>query len=128
VREYLLDTHTAIWLFEDNDRLSLKARQAIKDLYSELFISIISVWEVAIKAGKGRMVFEGGVSAFLEEISWNTIPILDIKPAHIKRVETLPFYHRDPFDRLLIAAAQEENMIILSADKNIPLYDVQWIW
>ena len=95
---YLLDTHTAIWYFNGDKALSETARKIILDLSNQIHLSIISVWELAIKT------------------------------AHLTVLEKLPLLHRDPFDRLLIATAISEQMTFVSADKNIAQYDVPLIW
>jgi len=125
----LLDTHTALWWVNDYEKLSLKARALLSDDSHSLYISIISAWEVAIKASIGKLYeFEGGVKAFLAEMEVNPVVLFPIMPRHVEMVETLPFHRRDPFDRLLIATAMAENMTILTADENIFKYGVPSVW
>jgi PIN domain nuclease of toxin-antitoxin system len=125
---FLLDTHTAIWIFQDKNRLSSGAKAVMDDLSAELFISIASAWEIAIKVSIGKLKFSGGVTGFLETIVRNDINILGISPQSLEMVESLPLHHRDPFDRLLVATARIENLNIITADTNISLYDVNVIW
>jgi PIN domain nuclease of toxin-antitoxin system len=125
---FLLDTHTAIWIFQDKNRLSSGAKAVMDDLSAELFISIVSAWEIAIKVSIGKLEFAGGVTGFLETIVRNDINILGISPQSLEVVESLPLHHRDPFDRLLVATARTENLSIITADTNILLYDVNVIW
>ncbi len=125
----LLDTHTALWLFNEHERLSTKVRLVLLDERNSLHISMASVWEVAIKNSLGKLSdFKGGVQAFLSAIQSSQIELVPILPKHIATIENLFFIHRDPFDRLLIATAQIENMTILSTDTNIQKYQVQWLW
>lgn len=125
----LLDTHVAIWWITKYEKLSPKVKALLLDDANTLYISIASVWEVAIKVSLGKLpVFAGGVKAFLAEIGKNPVTLLPIRTLHVEMVETLPFIHRDPFDRLLVAAAKVEDMTILTADENIQRYDVPWIW
>ncbi len=95
---------------------------------NSLYISIVSAWELAIKVSLGKLDFPGGVSTFLTEIENNGIEIIEIDGSHIKCVESLPFIHRDPFDRLIIAAAKTDNLTLLTADENIHKDEVNWNW
>ena len=127
--KYLLDTHAALWFVNEHERLSLEARKILLDETHSFYISIASAWEVAIKASIGKMTeFKGGVKAFLTKIENSPISVLPITPNHIYTVEALPFIHRDPFDRLLIASAKIDGLIIITADENIQKYDVKWVW
>ena len=126
--KYLLDTHTAIWALGEKDKLSGSAKAIIDDLSAPLCVSIASAWEIAIKVSIGKLKFGGGSDFFLEKMRKNGIEILDLRGAHIKHVESVPFHHRDPFDRILISTALAEGLTILTADENIQKYDVQWIW
>jgi PIN domain nuclease of toxin-antitoxin system len=106
-------------------KLSDPVKQTILDPASEKHVSMASAWEFAIKVSTGKMVgLDGGVSEFFKIIKENGFGILPIKEENVKRLETLPFIHRDPFDRMLVAVAKAENMTILSADENIHQYDV----
>jgi PIN domain nuclease of toxin-antitoxin system len=125
----LIDTHAALWLFNRHENLSAAARNYLLDEKAELYISIASAWEVAIKHSLGKLTeFPGGVKLFLSAIYENPIEIITVLPKHIEMVEQLPYIHRDPFDRLIIATALCEDMSILTADENIQKYDVSWIW
>ena len=127
--KYLLDTHTALWLVNEHERLPLETRAILLDETHSFYLSIASVWEIAIKASIGKLTeFKGGVKAFLTKIKDSPISILPITPSHIETVEALPFIHRDPFDRLLIAAAKTDGLIIMTSDENIHKYDIPWIW
>jgi len=125
----LIDTHVAIWLSSQPERLSSEANALLLGNVNTLYISVVSAWEVAIKASIGKLPeFDGGVKAFLAEMEANPVVFLPVRKRHITMVETLSFYHRDPFDRLLVATAKVEGMTILTADENIHKYDVPWIW
>ena len=126
--KYLLDTHTALWLFEGNARLSQKAKNIIFDAKNEIYVSIASAWEVAVKVSLNKLDFDGGSELFLSAAKINEIAVLEIKGDSLKIVEQLPYIHRDPFDRLLIATAIFENMAIITIDGNIHKYDVSWVW
>ena len=125
---YLLDTHTAIWFFNGNDTLSKTANQIIRALSNQIFISITSAWELAIKIGLGKLEFHGKTVGFIRLAETNDITILPIKAIHLSSLETLPLIHRDPFDRLIIATAIAEEMTLITDDENIKRYEVSQIW
>jgi len=125
----LLDTHAFLWWITDDPRLSRRAREIIADGANRLFLSAVSGWEIAIKAGLGRLVLEGDPGVFvIEQMAANAIEDLPIFMGHVLRVYDLPPHHRDPFDRLLVAQAQMENLPIVTADPRISLYDVEVLW
>ena len=125
----LLDTHTAFWYFEGSSELSAMAKSVIEDSGNEIFVSIVSAWEIAIKRSLDRKrTTLCSVAEFLDEIAASGFELLTLEPRHVRLVEALPYHHRDPFDRLLIAAATVEDMTFLSADENVPKYDVKWLW
>jgi PIN domain nuclease of toxin-antitoxin system len=125
---YLLDTHTALWCAANSTSLSKIARQTLLDPAGRCFVSIVSAWEVAVKSSIGKMNIVGGVSEFYRIIDENGFSLLPIDRKHIEIVETLPFHHRDPFDRILIATAMSERMSIVTADANMRLYEVACVW
>jgi PIN domain nuclease of toxin-antitoxin system len=125
---YLLDTHSAIWFLTGDTLLSQTADQIISDSVNHIYLSIISAWELAIKISIGKLRFPGNVAGFIQAIQDNDINIIPIKSTHLTTFESLPLIHRDPFDRLLIATAVDEQMSLISADKNIAQYDVSLTW
>jgi PIN domain nuclease of toxin-antitoxin system len=125
---YLLDTHTVLWCAENSAKLSENARRALFDPAGRFFVSIVSAWEVAIKSSIGKMNIVGGVSEFYRIIDENGFAMLPVSRKHIKCVETLPFHHRDPFDRIIVATAISESMGMITADANIRLYEVVCVW
>ena len=126
---YLLDTHTAIWEFNDSPELSAKVKSVIDDDSNEIFVSIVSAWEIAIKRSLDRERTPlCSMSEFFDEIEASGFGLLALKPHHIRPVENLPYHHRDPFDRLLISTAIAEDMTFISADENVPKYNVNWLW
>ena len=126
--KYLLDTHAALWLFEGNEKLSQAAKEIIFDEKNEIYISVLSAWEVAVKVSLNKLVFDGGSEAFLYASEINNIELVNVQGDYIVIVEKLPFIHSDPFDRLLISTAISENMTIITVDENIKKYAVAWIW
>jgi len=128
VIKYLLDTHVILWILDGKGQFSDTTFRIITDPGNVKYVSIASAWEVAIKIGKGNLQLEGGVSGFLRTVNRHGIKLLPIKRKHIKTLETLPLLHRDPFDRILVASAMAEGMSLITADENIPRYDVASLW
>jgi PIN domain nuclease of toxin-antitoxin system len=124
---YLIDTHVALWILK-GEPVSDKAKAIIDDVTAEVFVSIASAWEIAIKIGLGKLRYDGGVRAFLDDVKLNEFQIIGIEEAHVEQTEGLAYYHRDPFDRLLIATTIAEDMTFISADENVSKYDVKWLW
>lgn len=125
----LLDTHTFIWYVTDNPRLSPEVQELIDDEDNEILLSIASVWEMAIKHSTGKLSFELPFMVFVEQqLSVNNIGLLNINLDHITIIATLPFHHRDPFDRLIIAQAMVEQLPILSADTVLDAYAIARFW
>lgn len=125
----LLDTHTFLWWITDDPQLSPRVREIISSGENKLFLSAASGWEMAVKAALGKLTFPGSLKIFIiEQLAVNGIDSLPVELAHALHVSTLPVIHRDPFDRLLIAQAQLEDLPILTADPQIGRYDVEVIW
>ena len=124
----LLDTHSAIWFFNGSSNLSDNAKHLILDANNQINVSVVSVWELAIKINVGKLKFSGGVAGFLKLIDCNGFWLLNITPRHLLELEQLPLHHRDPFDRILIATAISEGMRFASADGNMSLYPIQCVW
>lgn len=125
----LLDTHVFLWWITDNSQLSPLAREIISNGENELFLSAASGWEMAIKAKLGKLQLPDDISSFIaDQLAINNFTALPIQMKHALHVYTLPDYHRDPFDRLLIAQAQTEDLPILTADPQIARYPVKVIW
>jgi PIN domain nuclease of toxin-antitoxin system len=125
----LLDSNAFLWSSAQSRRLSLAARTAISDPANELYLSIVSVWELSIKAGLKQLTLEDDLEGFVRaELSRWRVKLLPIELRHAARVRDLPNHHRDPFDRLLIAQGQVESMAIITGDRMFARYDVQVIW
>jgi PIN domain nuclease of toxin-antitoxin system len=125
----LLDTHSFIWYVMDNPKLSTRGRELIDDEDNEILLSIASIWEMAIKHSSSKLSFGLPFIVFVEQqLSLNNIGLLNINLDHIAVVATLPFHHRDPFDRLIIAQAMVEQLPILSADSVFDAYPIQRLW
>lgn len=126
---YLLDTHTFLWFINDDPSLSAAARATIEDADSLIYLSVASLWEMAIKFSLGRLVVPAPFTDFFDDqLRKNTIRLLNIKIEHTGIVAMLPFHHRDPFDRLIIAQSQSENLPIIGKDEIFDAYGVQRHW
>jgi PIN domain nuclease of toxin-antitoxin system len=110
-------------------KLSEKARKLIEDIGNEKLLSVASLWEMAIKISLGKLSFEEPFAVLIpRQLRLNGIELLNIKTEHVATIAILPFHHRDPFDRLLIAQCMVESIPILSADVNFESYPVERLW
>jgi len=126
---YLLDTHTLLWIVNDDPQLGDEARNIYLNNANDIFASMASVWEMAIKISLKKLEIPGTLSDFVKEhIRGNKIDILSIELNHLYQLENLTYFHRDPFDRLIISQAIVENIPILSSDKAFDDYPIQRIW
>ena len=126
---YLLDTHTLLWFISQDKKLSDKARQLILDSSSEIFLSIASLWEIAIKINIGKLTLdEPFEQLFPRELHFHKIRILDITVDNLVRLTTLPSHHRDPFDPLIIAQALDEEISVIGVDTRFDGYGVNRKW
>lgn len=119
---YLLDTHIFLWWLEDNKNLKEKTKEIIKDPKNQIFISIASAWEMSIKSHIGKLTLKTSIENCFESSSFLT---LDIVLSHISQLESLPKYHNDPFDRMLIAQSLTENLIFITDDSKIRKYNLK---
>lgn len=123
---YLLDTHAILWYIDAAQELPLELRDLMDA--SECFYSVASLWEIAIKQGLGRLNRDITVSEYdriCRQAGFRSLPIL---PPHLDRIRALPEIHRDPFDRILVAQAQEEQLVLITHDRTIPQYPVETFW
>ena len=125
----LLDTHSFLWFVGGNARLSSPARAAIEDAANEAFFSIASLWEMGIKISLGKLDIAQPFEEFItQQLAVNHIQLLPITLEHIARIVTLPFHHRDPFDRLLAVQGLVERMPIVSIDEVFTAYGLTRVW
>ena len=125
----LLDTHTLLWFLRNDLLLSSVAKALIEDPSHRKFVSVASCWEIAIKAGLGKMQLTEPSRTLLErELPANNLDLLPISLEHATTVEGLALHHKDPFDRLLIAQAMVEGIPIVSVDPAFDPYPVRRIW
>jgi PIN domain nuclease of toxin-antitoxin system len=125
----LIDTHIFIWYIQNSERLPSSVATYINDGKNDILLSIASVWEMAIKQSTGKLNLGIPYASFIEEqMRLNSMELLPLRLDHLEVVTTMPFHHRDPFDRLLIAQAMLEDIVIISADSIFSSYPVQRIW
>lgn len=125
----LLDTHSFIWFIGGNERLSLRARALIEARENPMFVSVASLWEIAIKHALGKLDLGRPFAELIpEQLERQQIRILGIELPHLTQLILLPQHHRDPFDRLLAAQALAEGLPIISVDPVLDQYGVQRIW
>lgn len=125
----LLDTHTFLWWNTDDPRLSRTAREVIADGRNEIYLSVASAWEIAIKAARGSLVLPEPPEQYVSSrLQLHRMAVLAIQLRHALHVYDLAMIHRDPFDRLLIAQSQLEDLPLLTADPEIIQYDVTVVW
>lgn len=125
----LLDTHTLLWSAENDAQLSGPAAALILDPANEKLVSPASYWEIAIKISRGKYALSKPYEDFMHEaIDMNGFGYLHIEPRHTATLTTLPFHHRDPFDRLLVAQAMVEGIPIVSCDATLDSYGITRLW
>lgn len=125
----LLDTHAFLWFINGDSQLSVKARELIEDLSDPAVLSVASLWEIAIKVSSGKLSLVEPFDILIpQQMLLNRIRALDISLPHLTEVVQLPFHHRDPFDRLLIAQAIVERIPIVSRDTAFDAYGIRRLW
>jgi PIN domain nuclease of toxin-antitoxin system len=125
----LLDTHTFIWFIGGSERLSARARSLIEARENPMFVSVASLWEIAIKNGLGKLSLDRPFDELIpEQLKGQQIGVLGIELQHLAQLVRLPQHHRDPFDRLIAARALTEGIPVISVDPALDAYGVQRLW
>jgi PIN domain nuclease of toxin-antitoxin system len=125
----ILDTNSFLWFISGNDQLSIKARDVIGDSNNQLLLSSASLWEIAIKVSLGRLELLQPFNLLIpQQLEENDITVLPIELSHLTNIIDLPFHHRDPFDRLIIAQALTEELPVITSDALFSYYPVNLIW
>ena len=122
--QLLIDTHILIWFLEGSKSLSKQRQQIIVNPNNDVFVSIASLWEIAIKISIEKLTLAKSLADVIKQIAVQSIEILPISPEHTLQVSILPFYHRDPFDRIIIAQSQVENLSIMTSDGEFGKYGI----
>jgi PIN domain nuclease of toxin-antitoxin system len=125
----LVDTHAILWWLVDDKRLSKTARQILEDSTHVRLVSFASLWEIAIKMGAGRLLVKGlsfsELPPLLRDLEFQFLPI---RIGDLERLDSLPWHHRDPFDRLLIAQSLQERVPLMTADEWVENYQLRTVW
>jgi len=125
----LLDTHAFLWFLADDEALSVTARRVIAAPQNQIFVSLVSGWEIAIKKKIGKLTFpEPFEDCFRQGCSTNGFQVLALAIEHIGATLRLPLHHRDPFDRLLLAQCQVAGLTFLSRDESLDAYSIPRAW
>ncbi|HPO63328.1 MAG TPA: type II toxin-antitoxin system VapC family toxin [Candidatus Kapabacteria bacterium] len=126
--KYLLDTHSYIWYVEDDKQLSRNALNIIDNPDNELYLSIVSIWEITIKSSLNKLNLKQSISNIYDELNKLNIEILSLEKKNFEILYNLEFFHRDPFDRMIISQAITENLPIISKDIAFNNYKIERIW
>lgn len=128
--DYLLDTQAVIWALENNSQLPKSIRETIDDPDNRITITIVSLWEIAIKRSINKLELNYDLEDIQDQITNKQITILPITVEHLTRVERMDFVakHKDPFDRLIISQAIVEDMVLISNDPHFKNYPVRVLW
>jgi len=121
----LLDTHAFVWWYEDSKRLGKTARSALSKPGNSVWLSAASAWEIAIKSGAGRFLLKKPADEIIARLVEDGLQTLPISIQHALAVRNLPLHHADPFDRILIAQAQCEDMTLVTADAVFDAYEIR---
>lgn len=125
---YLLDTNALLYFLYDSEKLSKRASDVIYHNDEKISVSIVSMWEIAIKASIGKLEIKSSILKIAETCEREQFDIPSIKPFHLDEIGKLPMIHGDPFDRLIVSQAIAENLIIITKDGTIPQYHVKVLW
>ncbi len=128
MRQNLLDTHTLIWFIDGSKELSQTAREAIEADDTDNYVSIASLWEIAIKVSLGKLELTTPFNQIGRQITENGFDILPVIFEDTLLVASLPFHHKDPFDRIIIAQAITNKLKIISKDEQLTKYSVPVLW
>ncbi|MBK6535002.1 MAG: type II toxin-antitoxin system VapC family toxin [Deltaproteobacteria bacterium] len=125
----LLDTHVLLWLWLEPERLRPDVIDAVTDAANDVLLSVASAWEISIKSELGKLTLPGPAARWLPaKLASSAIHVLPIEIDHALRAGALPPHHRDPFDRMLVAQAIEERMLLVTADEAIIPYGAPMLW
>jgi PIN domain nuclease of toxin-antitoxin system len=127
MKRVLIDTHVLLWAWEDDPRLGRQGRKLLADPDQPVMVSIVSIWEIAIKKSVGKLGMDIELEALINSLDVLGFELLPLHPAHTLLLATLPLFHRDPFDRTLIAQAISGGLQLLTADPAFEAYKVQLI-
>jgi len=125
---YLIDTHVVIWLAINSPELPEGIRELVENSENDIYICSASLWEIAVKMNLGKLDLKRPLNKLLSDIKTYGFNVLQVEDEYLCNLLTLPYIHKDPFDRLIISTALAEDLVIITIDENIQKYDVPWIW
>lgn len=128
MKQYLLDTHTLLWMQDNSSQLSDGTRQILTDSKSRLYISIASFWEITIKSNIDKLELDYTIDEFYEACVTSDIVVLPIEISTLKQLQLLPFIHKDPFDRIIVSTAIDLNLYVIIRDDHIKQYSLDTFW
>lgn len=125
----LLDTHALLWWHEDGPDLSRRALEAIRDPANTVYLSVVNVWEAQIKHQLGKLTLRDPLREIVsQQHRVNGFGLLSVRADHVYRLDTMATHHKDPFDRLLVAQALHEDLVLVSKDKKLTPYAATLLW
>ena len=124
----LLDTHTVIWFIEKNPRLPNHVRDMLEDESNNIYVSVVSLWEISIKTRQGKLIFNNSLADTALSLRSNGFHFLAIRPDHVYRLDALELHHKDPFDRMLIAQTLASDFVLVGCDEVFDRYGVRRLW
>ena len=122
MKRLLLDTHVLLWWLSDDPQLGQSTRQVISDPRNDIYVSAASTWEISIKRSLGKLSAPEDMDSIIDDEGFGKLPI---SPFHGDQAGMLPGHHKDPFDRMLIAQAQSEGLVVISNDEKINRYGIR---
>ena len=128
MNKYLLDTHVLLWMQEDASLLPEKVQKIIADRNNQIYVSLISFWEIVLKQNVGKLKLRYDLDELAEACIYNNIETINIQFYHLNQLRLLPLLHKDPFDRLLVATAYSEGLKFISKDSLMNAYNIEVIW
>lgn len=128
MKNYLLDTHTLLWMHDDSKEISQEIKDTLSSNDSQLFLSVASLWEITIKQQINKLHLEYSLDDIAAYCLDNNISIKPILLYYLNQYSLLPLIHRDPFDRVIVATAYSDNLTLVSKDKQLSAYNIQIIW
>jgi PIN domain nuclease of toxin-antitoxin system len=126
--DLLLDTHPFIWFLNGDEQLPQNLKSIIADATNRCFLSIASLWEIVIKSSLGKLELKGNFDRLADFLTDNDVELLPITFSHLQRLQQLPFHHKDPFDRIIIAQGLTEGLTIATKDPAFSGYGAAFIW
>ena len=124
----LLDTHALLWYVTNDERLSNKSLNAVNDKANVCTVSVVRLWEITVKVSLQKLELKTSLDNLVLDLKANDINVIGIHVSHLNALRELPLHHRDPFDRLIVAQAKAENLVLVTNDKALAAYGAETLW